>query len=77
MPIYTLYHQVRRLNETLCGSDRKYSTGDVLFSGHGKRIVLGESIAEGGGGFRLHCPCSIGNTTRCQAPSSNATDALA
>ena len=61
MPIYTLYHQVRRLNETLCGSDRKYSTGDVLFSGHGKRIVLGESIAEGGEGsvFTAHAASEI------------------
>lgn len=50
MTIYTLHHQVRRLDEMLCGNVRKYSTGDILFSGRGKRIVLGESIAEGGEG---------------------------
>lgn len=56
MPIYTLHHQVRRLDETLCGNGRKYSTGDVLFSGRGKRIVLGDTIAEGGEGsvFAAH-----------------------
>lgn len=55
-PLYTLHHQVRRLDETLCGNSRKYSTGDVLFSGEGKRIVLGDSIAEGGEGsvFTAH-----------------------
>ena len=56
MSIYTYSHQVRRLDETLCGNGRKYSTGDVLFSGRGKRIALGESIAEGGEGsvFAVH-----------------------
>lgn len=56
MSIYTFSHQVRRLDETLCGNGRKYSTGDVLFSGRGKRIALGESIAEGGEGsvFAVH-----------------------
>lgn len=56
MSIYTLHHQVRRLDETLCGNGRKYSTEDVLFSDRGKRIVLGESIAEGGEGsvFTTH-----------------------
>lgn len=56
MSIYTLRHQVRRLDETLCGNGRKYSTGDVVFSDRGKRIVLGESIAEGGEGsvFTAH-----------------------
>ena len=44
MAIYTLHHQVRRLDEALCGNVRKYSTGDILFSGQGKRIVLGESV---------------------------------
>jgi len=55
-PFYALRHQVRRLDEELCGNDRKYSTGDVLFSDRGKRIVLGESIAEGGEGsvFAAH-----------------------
>ena len=55
-PFYALRHQVRRLDEELCGNSRKYSTGDVLFSGEGKRIVLGESIAEGGEGsvFTAH-----------------------
>ncbi len=55
-PRYTLHHQVRRLDGTLCGNGRKYSTGDVLFSDSGKRIVLGESIAEGGEGsvFAAH-----------------------
>ena len=50
MSIYTLHHQERRLDETLCGNGRKYSTGDVLFSDRGKRIVLGKPIAEGGEG---------------------------
>lgn len=56
MAIYTLHHQVRRLDEALCGNVSKYSTGDILFSGQGKRIVLGESIAEGGEGsvFTAH-----------------------
>ena len=56
MAIYTLHHQVRRLDEALCGNVRKYSTGDILFSGQGKRTVLGESIAEGGEGsvFTAH-----------------------
>ncbi|PNC05904.1 hypothetical protein [Akkermansia muciniphila] len=56
MPIYTLHHQVRRLDEELCGNGRKYSTEDVLFSGRGKRIVLGKLIAEGGEGsvFTAH-----------------------
>lgn len=56
MSIYTLCHQVKRLNETLCGNSRKYSTGDVLFSDYGKRIVLGKTIAEGGEGsvFNVH-----------------------
>lgn len=35
MAIYTLHHQVRRLDEALCGNVRKYSTGDILFSGQG------------------------------------------
>ncbi len=50
MSIYTLHHQVRQLDETLCVNGRKYLTGDVLFSGRGKRIILGESIAKGGEG---------------------------
>ncbi|MSK75428.1 hypothetical protein GKE29_26690, partial [Escherichia coli] len=49
-PFYALHHQVRRLDETICGNNRKYSTGDVLFPGRGKRIVLGKPIAEGGEG---------------------------
>lgn len=55
-PFYALRHQVRRLDEELCGNGRKYSTGDVLLSGCGKRIVLGDSIAEGGEGsvFTAH-----------------------
>lgn len=55
-PLYTLHHQVRLLDETLCGNGRKYSTGDVLFSDRGKRIVLGDTIAEGGEGsvFNVH-----------------------
>lgn len=55
-PFYALHHQVRRLDETPCGNGRKYSTGDVLFSGEGKRIVLGDTIAEGGEGsvFAIH-----------------------
>lgn len=50
-PFYALRHQVRRLDEELCGNGGKYSTGDVLFSGEGKRIVLGKPIAEGGEGL--------------------------
>ncbi len=46
MSIYTLHHQVRRLDETLCDNGRKYSTENVLFSGRGKRILLGKLIAE-------------------------------
>lgn len=49
-PLYTLHHQVRRLDEALCGNVRKYLTGDILFSDQGKRIVLGDTIAEGGEG---------------------------
>ena len=56
MSIYTLHHQVRRLDETLCDNGRKYSTENVLFSGRGKRILLGKLIAEGGEGsvFSAH-----------------------
>ena len=55
-PFYALRHQVRRLDEELCGNGGKYSTGDVLFSGEGKRIVLEKPIAEGGEGsvFAVH-----------------------
>ena len=55
-PLYTLHHRVRRLDEELCGNGRKYSTGDILFSDSGKRIVLGDAIAEGGEGsvFNVH-----------------------
>lgn len=58
MSIYTLHRQVRRLNKTLCGNGGKYSTGDVLFSDRGKRIVLGRYIAKGGEGsiFAVHLP---------------------
>lgn len=58
MSIYTLHRQVRRLDKTLCGNGGKYSTGDVLFSDRGKRIVLGRYIAEGGEGsiFAVHLP---------------------
>lgn len=49
-PLYTLHHRVRRLDETRCSNVRKYSTEDILFSDRGKRIVLGEPIAEGGEG---------------------------
>lgn len=48
MSIYTLRHQVRRLDEELCGNGRKYSTGDVLFSDRGERIVLGNSLRKAG-----------------------------
>ena len=56
MSIYTLHHQVRRRDETLCGNGRKYSTGDVLFSDRRRRFVLGKLIAEGGEGsvFAAH-----------------------
>ncbi len=64
---------MRRLDETLCGHERKYSTGDVLFSDPGKRIVLGKLIAEGGEGSsscgHRQLPCS-------DVLSSNATDAM-
>ncbi len=58
MSIYTFHRQVRQLDKTFCGNGRKYSTGDVLFSGRGKRIVLGQYIAEGGEGsvFAVHLP---------------------
>lgn len=58
MSIYTLHRQVRQLDKTFCGNGRKYSTGDVLFSGQGKRIVIGQYIAEGGEGsiFAVHLP---------------------
>ena len=58
MSIYTLHRQVRQLDKTFCGNNRKYSTGDVLFSGQGKRIVLRQYIAEGGEGsiFAVHLP---------------------
>lgn len=60
-PFYALRHQVRRLDEELCGNSRKYSAGDVLFSGEGKRIVLGKLIAEGGEGsvFTAHAASEI------------------
>ncbi len=56
MSIYAFSHQVRRLDGTFCGNGRKYSTGDVLFSDRGKRIVFGQLIAEGGEGsvFAAH-----------------------
>ncbi len=48
--LYTLHHRVRRLDQTLSGNNRKYSTGDILFTGQGERIVLHTPIAEGGEG---------------------------
>lgn len=58
MSIYTLHRQVRQLDKTFCGNGGKYSTGEVLFSDRGKRIVLGRYIAEGGEGsvFAVHLP---------------------
>lgn len=61
MPIYTLHHQVRRLDEELCGNGRKYSTGDILFSDRGKRIVLGKPIAEGGEGSVFVAHSALGS----------------
>ena len=61
MSIYTLRHQVRRLDEELCGNGRKYSTGDVLFSDRGERIVLGKLIAEGGEGSVLVAHSALGS----------------
>ena len=61
MSIYTLHHQERRLDETLCGNGRKYSTGDVLLSGCGKRIVLGKPIAEGGEGLVFVTHSALGS----------------
>ena len=61
MSIYTLSHQVRRQDETLCGNGRKYSTGDVLFSDRGKRIVLGKPIAEGGEGSVFVAHSALGS----------------
>lgn len=60
-PFYALHHQVRQLDEELCGNGRRYSTGDVLFSDRGKRIVLGKPIAEGGEGsvFAAHAASEI------------------
>ena len=58
---YALRHQVRRLDEELCGNGRKYSTGDVLLSGCGKRIVLGDSIAEGGEGLVFVTHSTLGS----------------
>ena len=60
-PFYALRHQVRRLDEELCGNSRKYSAGDVLFSGEGKRIVLGKLIAEGGEGSVLVAHSALGS----------------
>ena len=48
--LYTLHHRVRQLDQTLSGNNRKYSTGDILFTGQGERIVLHTLIAEGGEG---------------------------
>ena len=48
--LYTLHHRVRQLDQTLSGNNRKYSTGDILFTGQGERIVLHTPIAEGGEG---------------------------
>lgn len=69
--LYTLHHQVRRLDETLCGNGRKYSTGDILFSGRGKRIVLGESIAEGGEGcvFTAYAASELSLVAKLYHPS--------
>lgn len=60
-PFYALRHQVRRLDEELCGNSRKYSAGDVLFSGEGKRIVLGKPIAEGGEGLVFVTHSALGS----------------
>ncbi|MFR2285982.1 MAG: hypothetical protein ACLS9G_01095, partial [Akkermansia sp.] len=61
MSIYTLSHQVRRQDETLCGNGGKYSTGDVLFSDRRKRIILGQYIAEGGEGSVLVAHSALGS----------------
>lgn len=55
---YALIYQVRWLNKTFCSHVRKYSAGDVLFSGRGKRIVPGAPISEDGEGsvFAVHLP---------------------
>ena len=60
-PFYALRHQVRRLDEELCGNGGKYPTGDVLFSGEGKRIVLGKPIAEGGEGSVFTAHSALGS----------------
>ena len=60
-PFYALRHQVRRLDEELCGNGRKYSTGDVLFSDRGERIVLGKPIAEGGEGSVFTAHSALGS----------------
>ena len=62
-PFYALRHQVRRLDEELCGNSRKYSAGDVLFSGEGKRIVLGKLIAEGGEGSVFVAHSALGSVS--------------
>lgn len=71
MSIYTLHRQVRRLDKTLCGNGGKYSTGDVLFSDRGKRIVLGRYIAEGGEGsvFAVHLPSETTLVTKLYHPT--------
>lgn len=61
MSIYTLSHQVRRQDETLCGNGGKYSTGDVLFSDRRKRIILGQYIAEGGEGSVFVAHSALGS----------------
>lgn len=69
--LYTLHHQVRRLDETLCGNGRKYSTEDVLFSDRGKRIVLGQFIAEGGEGsvFAVHSASEMALVAKLYHPA--------
>ena len=74
MSIYTLHRQVRQLDKTFCGNGRKYSTGDVLFSGQGKRIVLGQYTKDRSLPFichqkRLSLPSSIIQRNGCVGES--------
>ncbi len=47
---FTLKHQVRQLDEHVCGNSRVFDSGAILFTNGGRRVVLGDVIAEGGEG---------------------------
>lgn len=50
MTTHILKNRVRSLNEHVCGNNRLFAFGAVLFTNGGKRIILGDAIAEGGKG---------------------------